>query len=270
MSMSSSGLALLDAARYASRDLVAEVARRHRALAIYGFLMAGLMGPTLVLMAFDERTTREVGVWAKPLKFMASTALFSLSTAWFMDLLPESVRTSPANRAMAWTVILTSAFEVAYISIQAALGAPSHYNVADRFHAAMFGLMAVAAVMLTGTQAFLAWQIFVHGVDRPRPVATQGVIVGLVLTFVLATASGFMLGGSQPPAGVGLPLVGWHVTGGDIRPAHFLGVHAQQFIPLAGFLLQRSAGRSAGFWLAAFVTAYSAAWLMLTLAGLRA
>ena len=269
MSMNASNLALLDAARYASRDRVARFARRHRALVTYACLMTGLMVPTLVLVAFDERTTREVGVWAKPLKFMASTALFSLTTAWFMDLLPESVRTSPANRAMTWTVILTSAFEVAYISIQGALGAPSHYNVADAFHAAMFSLMAVAAVMLTGTQAFLAWQIFIHGVQRPRPVATQGVIVGLVLTFVLATASGFMLGASQPPAGVGLPVVGWHVTGGDIRPAHFLGVHAQQFIPLAGFLLQRFAGHAAGLWLAAFVTAYSAAWLMLAVAGLQ-
>lgn len=267
--MSTSSLALLDAARHASRDLVAGFARRHRALVIYACLMTGLMVPTLVLVAFDERTTREVGVWAKPLKFMASTALFSLTTAWFMDLLPESVRNSAANRAMTWTLILTSAFEVAYISIQGALGAPSHYNVADAFHAAMFGLMAVAAVMLTGTQAFLAWQIFAHGVQRPRPVATQGVIVGLVLTFVLATASGFMLGASQPPAGVGLPVVGWHVTGGDIRPAHFLGVHAQQFIPLAGFLLQRFAGHAAGLWLAAFVTAYSAAWLMLAVAGLQ-
>ena len=115
--MSSSSLALLDAARYASRDLVAGFARRHRALVIYACLMVGLMVPTLVLMAFDERTTREVGVWAKPLKFMASTALFSLTTAWFMDLLPESVRNSTANRAMTWTLILTSAFEVAYISI---------------------------------------------------------------------------------------------------------------------------------------------------------
>lgn len=270
MSVAPSNLVLLDASRYTSRDLVAGFARRHRALFIYAGLMACLMVPTLVLMAFDERTTREVGVWAKPLKFMASTALFSLSTAWFMDLLPESVRTSPANRAMIWTVILTSAFEVTYISLQGALGAPSHYNNADAFHAAMFGLMAVAAVMLTGTQAFLAWQIFVHGVQRPRPVATQAVIVGLVLTFVLATASGFMLGASQPPAGVGVPVVGWHLTGGDIRPAHFLGVHAQQFIPLAGFLLQRYAGHAAGLWLAAFVAAYSAAWLLLSVAGLQA
>jgi len=37
------------------------------------------------------------------------------------------------------------------------------------------------------------------------------VIIGLVLTFVLSTVSGFMLGGNQPPAGQGLPMVGWHL-----------------------------------------------------------
>lgn len=86
----------------------------------------------------------------------------------------------------------------------------------------------------------------------------------------MATVTGFMLGGSQPPAGIGLPVVGWHLTGGDVRPAHFLGVHAQQLIPLAGFLLQRSAGRAAGFWLATFVAAYSATWLLLAAAGIQA
>jgi hypothetical protein len=56
-----------------------------------------------------------------------------------------------------------------------------------------------------------------------------------VLTFVLSTVSGFMLGGNQPPAGQGIPLVGWHLYK-DIRPAHFLGVHAQQWIPVWGLI----------------------------------
>jgi hypothetical protein len=44
-----------------------------------------------------------------------------------------------------------------------------------------------------------------------------------------------MLGGNQPPAGQGTPIVGWHLYK-DIRPAHFLGVHAQQFIPILGLV----------------------------------
>lgn len=73
------------------------------------------------------------------------------------------------------------------------------------------------------------------------PVETWGVIIGLVLTFMLSTSSGFMLGGNQPPAGQGLPLVGWHLWK-DIRPAHFLGVHAQQLIPLWGLMASKFMG----------------------------
>ena len=225
------------------------------------------------LMAADERALREVGVWHKPLKFMASTALFALSTAWFMGRLPAGARSSPVSRALVWTVIATSLFEVAYISMQAALGEPSHYHVADPLHAAMFVAMAVAAVLLTGTQAVLAWQIARHQRSRPWPLATQAVVVGLALTFLLSTASGFMLGAQQPPAGVGLPILGWHLAahpgGGDLRPAHFLGVHAQQLIPLAGWLLQARAGASAGRWFAAFVAAYLLAWGLLAGQGLQ-
>jgi hypothetical protein len=71
--------------------------------------------------------------------------------------------------------------------------------MADRFHAAMFALMGLAAVLLTGTQAVLAWQIYRHSAQRPLPVAAQAVLAGLVLTFVLSTVSGFMLAASSLP-----------------------------------------------------------------------
>ena len=105
----------------------------------------------------------------------------------------------------------------------------------DPFHAFMFGLMGLAAVGLTASQAWLAWEIWKEQQATGMSVESQGVIIGLVLTFVLSTISGFMLGSNQPPAGQGIPIVGWHPFK-DIRPAHFLGVHAQQFIPLWGIL----------------------------------
>jgi hypothetical protein len=91
----------------------------------------------------------------------------------------------------------------------------------------------------------------------------------LALTFVLSTVSGFMLGGRQPPAGVGWPVVGWH-TWQDLRPAHFLAVHAQQFIPLAGILAERVAGQAAMPVVLAFTSAYIAAWFTLSWMGMAA
>jgi hypothetical protein len=74
-----------------------------------------------------------------------------------------------------------------------------------------------------------------------------------------------MLGGQQPPEGVGLPGLGWHLGQADARPAHFLGVHAQQLLPVAGWALRRSAVSNPGRALAAIASAYVLTWALLAL-----
>lgn len=245
-----------------------ELMSRQSVLTIFAAAMLALALPAAVLIILDDRTWREVAIWAKPLKFMLSTAAFAATTAWFVGLLPKNLQASPLVHRLAWVVVITSTFEVGYISLQAVLGQGSHHNTGDPLHAALFGLMAIAAAGLTATQAVLAGLIWRHSLER-NSVFVRSVIVGLILTFALATASGFMLGGQQPPAGTGLPLLGWRIGQADARPAHFLGVHAHQLIPLAGWLLQRNRVSHAGPWLSAFTVTYLLGWTLLTLWALR-
>ena len=55
-----------------------------------------------------------------------------------------------------------------------------------------------------------------------------------------------------------------------MRPAHFLGVHGQQIIPLAGIILQRFLKSYALAALVVFSFAYVAAWMVLAKLGLNA
>jgi hypothetical protein len=234
--------------------------RREPRLVAFALLMLALMLPAAIGLGLDERTLRGVNVWVKPMKFMASVALLALTTAWFTPLLPDALRRGRGFSALVWTLILTGGFEVAYISLQAGLGQASHYNVGDPFHATMYTLMGGAAMVLTATQPWLAWLIWRHGDRSVAPAYRQAVLLGLVLTFMLGASVGMMLGGGPPATGAGLPVVGWSRSMGDLRVAHFLGIHAGQVLPLAGFALARAWPRAAvpGVWIAAAL--WSALW----------
>lgn len=220
---------------YATR--LKEAFARQRHLTWFALLVWAAMVPTLLAMGLDDRTLRGVNVWVKPLKFMASLGLFALSTAWFVGLLPVAQRQRPAVKLVVWTIIAAGLFEIVYITLQAGLGDASHYNASSRFHSGMYTLMGIAALAMTATQPVLAWMIARHGHPHQPMIWRDAVVLGLVLTFVLGAGSGALLGAVQPPSGAGLPVVGWHLGGGDLRLAHFVGMHAQQWLPLAGLLL---------------------------------
>jgi hypothetical protein len=245
-----------------------EALQRQRELTLFALLMALALLPTFVAMGLDERLVRSVNVWVKPAKFMASLSLFALTTAWFFDLVQPAQRRAPALRFMVWSLIALASFEIAYIVLQSARGLASHYNFTSLFHVVMYQAMGAAALLLTATQLVLAWFIVRHARPGLHPAWRWAVVSGLVLTFVLGAGAGGVLGGMQPPAGPGLPAFGWKAVG-DLRPAHFLGMHAQQILPLVGLAFLRwppAVGRAAIIF---FATLYVALWAAVLMMGLQ-
>lgn len=255
--------------RAPGRGPFADLVSREPTLAWFGLAMLVALVPAAIAAGLDERTVRDANVWIKPMKFLLSLAVFAWTTAWFVGLLPEARRRARPVRAVVALVVGCGGFEIGYIALQAALGQGSHYNVGDPLHAALYGLMGAAAVALTATQGVLAVEIARHGTPARGTAWRDAVVCGLALTAVLGIVSGAMLGGRQPPSG-GLPVIGWH-TAGDLRPAHFLGLHAHQLLPLAGLALQglwpRSPRRARTVF-AAVAVAYVAGWVVLMAAGL--
>lgn len=240
------------------RPWLTELLARERRLALYGVLLLALLLPLALAWGLDERLLRGANVWIKPIKFTLSIALLALTTAWFVGHLPEARRRGRAVDWIVWLLIGTGSFELAYITLQAALGQASHYNVADAWHGAMYTLMGIGALVLTATQPLLAWQLYRHP-DTRRPAAYRlAVLLGLGLTFAFGAGVGMMLGDRQPPdGGATAPLLGWALGGGDLRPAHFVGIHAGQVLPLIGLAAVGLKPRKAGAIVWASTLAYA-------------
>lgn len=246
------------------RAMTAELFRRQRTLALFGALLLAAMLPAAIAWGLDDRVLRCASVWIKPLKFMLSVAVLAWTTAWFIGHLLPARRHGRGVRTVVALVVGAGSFEVAYITLQAALGQASHYNVGDPLHATMYTLMGIGAVLLAGSQPLLAALLWRWPDPQQPPVLRLGVIAGLVLAFVLGGGTGMILSGQLPSAAPGLPLLGWHLHD-DLRPAHFAGMHAAQALPLAGaWLARRGRGRR---WLVAVAAGYVLAVAVLMVLG---
>lgn len=241
-----------------------EALRRQPQLAAVGLALVAMMLPSAVAALVDARTLYGVEVWVKPLKFQASTGLYLLTLAWFWNALPSGFAATRLGRAIAWTAVSTAVFEVAWITWRAAQAEPSHFATTP-FGMVMFALMGIAALALTATSPVLAYAILRHGRPAGNRTYRRAVIVGLVLTFVLGAGVGLALSangshwvGAAGADGAGLPVFGWSRTVGDLRVAHFFGLHLMQVLPLAAWIV---GGRRGG---GLIVTLFGLAWTGLT------
>ncbi len=247
---------------------MAELFDRQRTLAGYGLALLALALLAAAAQSVDPRTLASgVNVWVKPTKFLVSLGVFALTTAWFFGYVrPERRRSRPMRAVVALTLI-AGTFEIAWISWQAAQGLESHFNMSTIFYSIMYALMGLFSVLLIATTLPLAWEIARRPAAGLRAEFVAAVAIGLLLTFLLGTAAGAYMSAQAGHAvgaqGGHLPFFGWNRSGGDLRIAHFLGVHAEQAIPLFALTLAGLSQRRRWIALAAGTALYVAVTLAL-------
>lgn len=220
--------------------LLAELLDRQRTLAVYGLAVLIVTLPLFAVQLVDQRVLHGVNVWVKPVKFLVSIGVFSLTAAWFFGYIRPERRGALLMRATVWVLIVTGSFELLWIGWQASQGLNSHFNNSSAFFAIMYALMGLSAVLLVGTTLPLAWEICRRPATGVRPDFAAAIVIGLLLTFVLGGGLGGYMS-VQPGHAVGaegghVPVFGWNRSGGDLRIAHFLGIHAQQALPILAAL----------------------------------
>jgi len=221
--------------------------RANPALSATGWLNVGLAALALGLLPLDHRLVTGVLVWVKPLKFSLSIVAYAWTLAGLLASLPAPAQ--GAVRRLSGGVALSMLVEQAVIFIQAGRGTTSHYNVSSPLNGLLFGLMGIFIAVntaMTGWALYLAWR------HRPRGAAgyVWGLRLGLLVFVVGSVLGGFMIHNQQhtvgaPDGGPGLPGLGWSTVAGDLRLAHFLGMHALQALPLLGAVLSRRVPRRA-------------------------
>jgi len=226
--------------------LVRELMRRQRSLALFGLLLVALTPVALGLQHLDSRTLAGVNVWVKPAKFLFSIGLYALTMAWFFAYVRPERRGAPMLRALVVVLLFSGGFEAAYITLQGARGLESHFNFSSPLYVTMYALMGLFATLLVGTSLPLAWEIGRRPAPGLRRDFVAAVVIALVLTFLLGGGLGGYMS-TQHGHAIGavaghVPLFGWNRAGGDLRVAHFLGIHVQQAIPLLAVAVGAAGG----------------------------
>lgn len=223
-------------------DLLAELRRRDPALAATALVAFGLLALAVVLGVLDDRTLLGVSVWLKPAKFGASIGIYLATLAWLRPHLQAEGRLRWARPLIIGAMVI----ELVGIYLQAARGVGSHFNEATPLDAAVFAVMGLA--ILVNTVALVGLTLAAMRA-RPSiaPAYLWGIRLGLVIGVLAGLQGGLMIAMVRHSVGVadggpGLPITGWSTRGGDLRVAHFLGMHAMQVLPLLGWWLARRAG----------------------------
>ena len=220
--------------------MIAELFREHKALMAAGLVSFAGFLLFAVIIVFDSTQVLGINRWIKPIKFFISIAIFLWTVAVYLRYLKGRKRVSAI---LSWGFILIFAIEMVLVVMQAARGTTSHFNVSTAFDGmvyAIMGLSIAASTILTGIITFL---YFRSEIDLPRSIV-WGMRLGLVVFLAGSFEGGYMSAQIGHAVGVadggsGLPLVNWSTTGGDLRVAHFLGLHAFQAVPLFAYFLER-------------------------------
>lgn len=198
---------------------------------------------TVLFFVLSKTTSTEVfgiNAYIKPFKFALSTFLYSWTMAWFLGYLP-AINPTIFN----WIIIITLGFEIVYIALQASKGELSHYNISTPTKSFLFSMMALMATIATLATAYIAVLFFGNTVSELPNYYLWSIRLGLII-FVIFSFEGFVMGskmahtiGSEDGS-KGLTILNWSFTYGDLRIAHFIGMHALQVIPLLSYYLLKN------------------------------
>jgi hypothetical protein len=186
----------------------------------------------------DDTTLLRENIWVKPLKFSISIGLSGAAFIWVLRRVPSTRTMRIATFASAAALLL----EQALITLQAARGVRSHFNMTAGIDSTIYNMMGNFVGVVWVATLVLGVGLTRRTVSDPvlKLVTTAGtwlVLLGASVGFIMVAASKHSIGAED--GGPILPFVGWNRNVGDLRPAHFVGLHGLQALIALAWLARR-------------------------------
>jgi hypothetical protein len=231
--------------------------RTNLPLTVTALAAVALLAATVVGVIVDPRVITGAPAWVKPMKFANSTVVYCGTLAWLLGFVQGHRR---LVGLVGYATSLSLVVELVIIVGQVLRGSTSHFNISTPLDAALWSAMAgfislvwvmnlIVAVLLIRQRlpdAAFAWSLRLGVL-----LSAVGMVVAFLMTGHPTPAQAAAMAAGQAPThfgahsvgvedgGPGLPFLGWSTTGGDLRVAHFVGLHGLQVLPLLGLLLGR-------------------------------
>lgn len=223
------------------KSIISEIYRRNRLLAFCGtfFLILSI----LLTIYSTVNVTQVLGVnsMIKPIKFALSIWIY----AWSMAYLLYYLNDQKAVRKYSYLAIIVMIYEQAVITVQAFRGKLSHFNQTELIGGILYMFMGIMIVLLTVATLVLTIKFIRQNNTSINEILALSIKIGLIMFVVFSFFGGYMsimnshnVGGQI--GGKGLALINWSTSLGDLRGAHFFGIHALQIIPTFGFYISKN------------------------------
>ena len=218
--------------------MLRELKRRNKLL--YWFGIVCWIGGIICLLLSLNTDTLVLGInaYIKPVKFFISVAIAVWTFAWLLYYLEDQKKVYKYGIA---SIILLS-FELIVITGQAARGKLSHFNVDTVAETILFQLMGIAILVYTVWTGYMCYLFY----KQKQFSISSGYVTGIkwgIIAFVVFALEGGIMGALMrhtvhgTDGGEGLPFINWNISQGDLRVAHFFGMHGLQVLAFTGYLL---------------------------------
>jgi hypothetical protein len=182
---------------------------------------------------FKQVNVLGINAMVKPMKFALSIWIYSCT----MALILNYVKNMRKVKMYSWVAVVCMSFEQAAISFQALQGELSHFNKANAFGIILFSLMGIFILTITLWTAYITYVFIKQKTYDLHPTIVLSIKIGLIYFVVFSLFGGYISSLPGHTVGAldgeeGLWFLNWSNLFGDLRVAHFFGIHSLQVIPL--------------------------------------